>query len=39
MFGGMYLYLKHWNEQVERDEQDVKDINGLRGPIGFRYRV
>ncbi|KAG2136487.1 sugar transporter [Suillus bovinus] len=39
MFGGLYWYLKHWNEQVERDEQDVKDINGLRSPIGFRYRL
>ncbi|KAG2047785.1 MFS general substrate transporter [Suillus hirtellus] len=39
MFGGMYLYLKHLNEQIERNEQDVNDINELRDPIGFRYLV
>ncbi|KAG1793937.1 major facilitator superfamily domain-containing protein [Suillus plorans] len=39
MFGGMYLYLKHLNEQIERNERDVKDINELRHPIGFRYLV
>ncbi|KAG1848388.1 major facilitator superfamily domain-containing protein [Suillus tomentosus] len=39
MFGGMYLYLKHLNEQIERNEQDANDINELRDPIGFRYLV
>ncbi|KAG1800629.1 major facilitator superfamily domain-containing protein [Suillus variegatus] len=39
MFGGMYFYLKHLNKQIERNEQDVNDINELRDPIGFRYLV
>ncbi|KAG2082739.1 major facilitator superfamily domain-containing protein [Suillus discolor] len=39
MLGGMYLYLKQLNEQIERNEQDVHDINELRDPIGFRYLV
>ncbi|KAG2350980.1 MFS general substrate transporter [Suillus weaverae] len=39
MFGGMYLYLRHLNEQLERNERDVKEISELRDPIGFRYLV
>ncbi|KAG2155721.1 major facilitator superfamily domain-containing protein [Suillus clintonianus] len=39
MFGGMHLYLKHLNEQIERNERDAKDIKELRDPIGFRYLV
>ncbi|KAG1879312.1 MFS general substrate transporter [Suillus tomentosus] len=38
MFGGMHLYLKHLNEQIERNE-NVKGIEELRGPVGFRYLV
>ncbi|KAG1734636.1 MFS general substrate transporter [Suillus lakei] len=39
MFGGMYLYLRHLNEQIERNERDAKDVKELRDPIGFRYVV
>ncbi|KAG1757006.1 major facilitator superfamily domain-containing protein [Suillus lakei] len=39
MFGGMYMYLKHLNEQIERNERDAKDVKELRDPIGFRYVV
>jgi MFS family permease len=38
MLGGMYLYLKHLNKQIERNERDVKDVNELR-EIGFKYMV
>ncbi|KAG1886099.1 hypothetical protein F4604DRAFT_1917782 [Suillus subluteus] len=27
--GGMYLYLRHSNEQIERNERDVKDITSV----------
>lgn len=37
MFGGMYLYLKHLNEQMERKERNAKDDEGLQDPIRFRY--
>ncbi|KAG0708666.1 major facilitator superfamily domain-containing protein [Suillus ampliporus] len=36
MFGVMHLYLKHLNKQIERNEQDAKEI---QDPIGFRYLV
>ncbi|KAG0705309.1 major facilitator superfamily domain-containing protein [Suillus ampliporus] len=39
MFGVMHLYLKNLNKQIEKNEQDVKDVNELRVPIGFRYLV
>ncbi|KAG1882973.1 major facilitator superfamily domain-containing protein [Suillus subluteus] len=39
MFGGMYVYLKHLNGQIERDEQSAKDIKELHFPTGFRYLV
>ncbi|KAG2052585.1 hypothetical protein BDR06DRAFT_957658 [Suillus hirtellus] len=38
MLGGMRLYLKHLNEQIERNE-NVKGIKELRGPVDFRYLV
>ncbi|KAG1868263.1 major facilitator superfamily domain-containing protein [Suillus subalutaceus] len=38
MLGGMYLYLKHLNEQIERKERDVKDITEIR-EISFKYLV
>jgi hypothetical protein len=34
MFGGMHLYLKHLNEQMERS---AKDDEGLQDPIRVRY--
>ncbi|OAX40255.1 MFS general substrate transporter [Rhizopogon vinicolor AM-OR11-026] len=37
MFGGMHLYLKHLNEQMERKERGAKDDESLRDPIRFRY--
>jgi len=37
MFGWVYLYLKHVNEQLERSEREGMDDKGLRDPIGFRY--
>lgn len=39
MLGFMHLHLKRVNEQIERDEQDAKDINDLQVPVGFRYLV
>ncbi|KAG1756994.1 major facilitator superfamily domain-containing protein [Suillus lakei] len=40
MSGGMYLYLKHLNEQIERYERDAKDTKEeVRDPSGFRYLV
>ncbi|KAG1838122.1 major facilitator superfamily domain-containing protein [Suillus subluteus] len=38
MFGCMYLYLKHLNEQIERNEQNAKDVNEIR-EISFKYMV
>ncbi|KAG2044649.1 sugar transporter [Suillus americanus] len=38
MFGGMYLYLKRLNEQIERNERDAKDVNEIR-EISFKYLV
>jgi hypothetical protein len=39
MFGGMHLYFKRLNKQIERDELSVKDIKEVQDPIGFRYVV
>jgi hypothetical protein len=41
MFGGMHLYFKRLNRQIERDELSVKDIKEVQDPIGigFRYLV
>ncbi|KAG1794437.1 major facilitator superfamily domain-containing protein [Suillus plorans] len=39
MIGVMHLHLKWVNAQIERNEQDVKDINELPDPVGFRYLV
>ncbi|KAG2055550.1 MFS general substrate transporter [Suillus hirtellus] len=39
MLGFMHLHLKRVNEQIERNEQNAKDINDLRFPVGFRYLV
>ncbi|KAG0702194.1 major facilitator superfamily domain-containing protein [Suillus ampliporus] len=39
MLGMMHLYLRHLNKQIEKNEQDTKDIDELRHPIGFRYLV
>lgn len=38
MFGGMYLYLKHLNVQIERNERDVKHITEIQ-EISFKYLV
>ncbi|KAG2105466.1 uncharacterized protein F5147DRAFT_241316 [Suillus discolor] len=40
MLGGMHLYLKHLNEQIERNEnaKGIKEHQGA-GPVGFRYLV
>jgi hypothetical protein len=38
MFGGMYLYLKHLNEQIEKNERDAKGVNEIR-EISFKYLV
>ncbi|KAG1848492.1 sugar transporter [Suillus subalutaceus] len=38
MCGGMYLYLKHLNEQIERNERNAKDVNEVR-EISFKYMV
>jgi predicted MFS family arabinose efflux permease len=38
MFGGMYLYLKHLNEQIEKNEPDAKGVNEIR-EISFKYLV
>jgi MFS family permease len=38
MFGGMYLYLKHLNEQIEKNERNEKDVNEIR-EISFKYLV
>lgn len=39
MIGVMHLHLKWVNAQIERNEQDVTDINELPDPVGFRYLV
>ncbi|KAG2369184.1 major facilitator superfamily domain-containing protein [Suillus spraguei] len=39
MFGIMHLHLKRINEQIERNEQNTKNINDLQDPVGFRYLV
>jgi hypothetical protein len=40
MFGGVHLYLKRLNKQIERDELSVKDIKEVQDQInGFRYLV
>ncbi|KAG0697642.1 major facilitator superfamily domain-containing protein [Suillus ampliporus] len=39
MLSVMYLYLKHQNELIERNERDAKDVEELRHSIGFRYPV
>ncbi|KAG0708677.1 MFS general substrate transporter [Suillus ampliporus] len=39
MFGVMHLHLRRLNQRMERNEQDVNGIHGLRGPVGFRYLV
>lgn len=39
MLGVMYLYLKRVNEQIERNEENAKDIDDLQDPVGFRYLV
>ncbi|KAG1878771.1 major facilitator superfamily domain-containing protein [Suillus subluteus] len=39
MLGVMHLHLKRLNEQIERNEQNAKDINDLQDPVGFRYLV
>lgn len=39
MLGFMHLHLKRVNEQIERNEQNAKDINDLQVPVGFRYLV
>lgn len=41
MFGGLHLYFKRLNKQIERDELSVKDIKEVQDPIGngFRYLV
>ncbi|KAG2365503.1 major facilitator superfamily domain-containing protein [Suillus spraguei] len=39
MLGGMYLYLKHLNKQIERSERDdEKDVNDVR-EISFKHLV
>ncbi|KAG2142325.1 major facilitator superfamily domain-containing protein [Suillus bovinus] len=35
----MYLHLKRVNAQIERNEQNAKDIDDLQDPVGFRYLV
>jgi hypothetical protein len=37
MLGFMHLHLKRLNEQIERNEQNAKDINDLEDPVGFKY--
>jgi hypothetical protein len=37
MFGAMYLYLKHLNEQMERKERGPKGDEGHENSIRFRY--
>ncbi|KAG1781975.1 major facilitator superfamily domain-containing protein [Suillus placidus] len=39
MLGVMHLHLKRVNEQIERNEQNAKDISELQDPVGFRYLV
>ncbi|KAG1746380.1 major facilitator superfamily domain-containing protein [Suillus lakei] len=39
MFGVMHLHLKRLNERMERNEQDAKGVNEIRGSVGFRYLV
>ncbi|KAG1824367.1 major facilitator superfamily domain-containing protein [Suillus subaureus] len=39
MLGVMHLHLKRVNEQIERNEQNAKDIDDLQDSVGFRYLV
>ncbi|KAG2159178.1 major facilitator superfamily domain-containing protein [Suillus bovinus] len=39
MLGIMYLHLKRVNQQIERNEQNAKDINDLQDPVGYRHLV